>query len=166
MPTVSTCSISSVEDVVLERSIRKVMPLDSCERRGERHAPCEQSALSSQVLLFFRVAVLGFYAVCAHERLPVTRDIKESAVCYQGLCVESSTSHPSKKIHVCTDRAQTQQNVFVVCNVCSSGNCFCLDRALHRSQRLVLRRSSMSGRQSETAHSELCQNLVFGKSIW
>ena len=80
----------------MRRFIRKVMPLDSGERRGVRHAPCEQSAFSLQVLLFFRVAVLCFYAVCAHERLPVTREIKESAVCYQGLCVVRSELRPYK----------------------------------------------------------------------
>ena len=52
---------------------------------------------SSQVLLIMRVAVLGFFVYCAHELLPVTLEVKESAVCYQGLCVESSTSNLSRK---------------------------------------------------------------------
>ena len=69
-----------------------------------------------------RVAALGFFFHCAHEQLPVTLEVKESAVCYRGRCLEISASNPSKR--------------FTVVKVCIGRNYFCLDRAVFECELL------------------------------
>ena len=84
-----------------------------------------------------RVAALGFFFHCAHEQLPVTLEVKESAVCYRGLCLEISASN-SEIVFPCVYglSSSNPSKRFIVVKVCIGRIYSCLDRAVFECELL------------------------------